>query len=300
MAEHGLTGPIIGFALDGTGLGDDGAIWGGEFLLVDNSGSERVGHLGYVPLAGGEAAVRHPIRMAIAHLRAAFGSEMHSLSLRLFDRIGGDEVRILEQLMAKKLNSPPTSSAGRLFDAVASLLGVRDVARFEGQAAMELEASADLDTRRSYAFAFLETDGRIIADPSPVIRAIVDDLMTSRSTAEIAGAFHNALSDMILAVARRVRMATGVGRVALSGGVFQNELLTTKSVSALTNDGFDVYTQREVPCNDGGLSLGQAYVVALSAIAGEAGPRAKGWRDMSGANGTDFMVANGRTEEQCA
>ncbi|MEO7684824.1 MAG: carbamoyltransferase HypF [Gemmatimonadaceae bacterium] len=285
MAEHGLTGPVIGVALDGTGLGDDGAIWGGEFLLVDSSGSQRVGHLGYVPLPGGDAAVRHPIRMAVAHLRAAYGSEAQSLPLSLFDRIGAEKLSMLDQMMAKKVNSPPTSSVGRLFDAVASLLGVRDVARFEGQAAMELEAAADANTRRSYTFALGGPDDQIVADASPVIRAIVDDIVRSAGTAEIAGAFHNALSDMILAVARRVRLATGVHRVALSGGVFQNALLTSRSVCALTDDGFAVYTQRQVPCNDGGLSLGQAYVVALAAIEKKA---------------SDFQVTRARTEEACA
>lgn len=266
MAEHGLSESVIGVALDGAGLGDDGAIWGGEFLVVDPTGYERIAHLGYVPLPGGDAAARHPARMAIAHLWAAFGAEMRSLPLRLLDRVGADELQMLEQMLAKNVNSPPTSSAGRLFDAIAALLGLRDVAQFEGQAAMELEAAADPAVSRSYEFGFIENEASSVIDSAPVVRAIVDDLAAGHGTHEIAGAFHNALAEMIVQVARRARLATGIGRVTLSGGVFQNSLLTARSVKGLRDADFDVFTQRLVPCNDGGLSLGQAYVVALSGM----------------------------------
>jgi len=277
MAEHGLSEPVIGVAFDGAGLGDDGAIWGGEFLMVNAAGYDRVGHLRYVPLPGGDAAARHPLRMAIAHLREAYGEEFRTLPLRLMGRVGTDEIQLLEHMMAKNLNSPPTSSVGRLFDAVAALLGLRDAAQYEGQAAMELEAASDQDVTRSYEFDLIESEGPLVIDSAPVIRSVVDDLVAGRDPHEIAGAFHNALAGMIVQVAREVRLATGIERVTLSGGVFQNNLLTARSLSGLRDAGFDVLTQRLVPCNDGGLSLGQAYVVALKA-----------------------MQENMRVEEQCA
>ena len=266
MAEHGLSEPVIGVAFDGAGLGDDGAIWGGEFLIVDAAGYDRIGHLGYVHLPGGDAAARHPARMAIAHLRAAFGPETTSLPLSLFDRIDSNELQMLEQMLAKNVNSPPTSSVGRLFDAVAALLELRDVAQFEGQAAMELEAAANPSASRSYEFGLIENQLSATIDCAPVIRAVVGDIIAGVSTHEIAGGFHNALAGMIVQMARRARLATGIDQVAVSGGVFQNSLLAVKSVVGLRDAGFKVFTQRAVPCNDGGLSLGQAYVVALSSM----------------------------------
>jgi hydrogenase maturation protein HypF len=266
MAEHGLTEPVIGVAFDGAGLGDDGAIWGGEFLLVGRNGYERVGHLGYVPLPGGDAAARNPARMAIAHLWATFEAETTSLPLALLDRTRPDDLQLLMKMLVKKVNSPPTSSIGRLFDAVAALVGLRDVSKFEGQAAMELEGVADSSVRRSYEFGFDERLGKLVIGSASVVRAIVEDIVAGVGAREIAGAFHNAVSGMIVQAANRIRVATGVNSVALSGGVFQNNLLTALSVERLVTAGFDVFTQRLVPCNDGGLSLGQAYVVALAAM----------------------------------
>ena len=269
MAERGLTTPVIGVAFDGTGLGDDGAIWGGEFLVVDAAGYRRMGHLGYVPLPGGESAIRRPLRMALSHLRAAYGAEMESLPLELLQRAGAAELDLVAQMMAKRVNSPPTSSVGRLFDAVAALIGIRDTAQFEGQAAMELEAAADTSVSGSYRFSVTEARGRLVSDAAPVIRAIVADLAKGAGVATIAGAFHDALARMIVENMRRIREETGISQVALSGGVFQNVLLATRAVSALETAGFDVFTQRTVPCNDGGLSLGQAYAVALHGARGQ-------------------------------
>ncbi len=280
MAEHGITDPVIGVAFDGTGYGTDGAIWGGEFLVVDQAGFRRAAHLGYVPMPGGEAAIRRPLRMAVSHLISAYGDDALSLPLELFGRAARNEVALVRQVTAKGFASPPTSSIGRLFDAVSALLGVRDDAQFEGQAAMELEAVADPRTRRLYEFGLsgLTTppgpgaggDASIASlamplkiDSAPLVRSVVDDILAGVDRRSISGAFHNAVADMILKVAGPLRAATGISKIALSGGVFQNALLTTRATHLLARSGFEVYTQRMVPCNDGGLSLGQAYVVAL-------------------------------------
>lgn len=309
MAEHGLTDPVIGVAFDGTGLGDDGAIWGGEFLVVDAAGYRRVAHLGYVPLPGGDAAIRRPLRMALSHLWAAFGPGMTSLPLALpqLQRAGSQELDLLQQMLAKGVNSPPTSSVGRLFDAVASLIGLRDTATFEGQAAMELEAAADPAVTRSYGFAYEfaftdEASPISVIDAAPVIHSIVDDMAAGRGVPEIAGAFHNSLVRMIVDVAQQTRTSTGINRVALSGGVFQNVLLATRAVDALEAAGFNVFTQRLVPCNDGGLSLGQAYTVALRSASDQLQLCADTLPARSPASGDVALLVRDHSagEEQCA
>ena len=276
MAEHGITEPVIGVAFDGTGYGTDGAIWGGEFLVVDQAGFSRAAHLKYVPMPGGEAAIRRPLRMALSHLVSAYGDDATSLPLELFDRAGKHEVALVEQIIAKGIASPPTSSIGRLFDAVSALLGVRDDARFEGQAAMELEAMAGSRVSKLYEFGL--SDGMpLTIDPAPVVRCIVDDILEGVDPRSIAGAFHNSVANVIVEVADQLRGATGIRKVALSGGVFQNVLLTTMVTESLSRSGFEAYTQHLVPCNDGGLSLGQAYVVALApkSRSGERAPMAE-------------------------
>jgi len=276
MAEHGLTDPVIGVAFDGAGLGDDGAIWGGEFLVVDAAGYRRAAHLAYVPLPGGDAAVRHTIRMAIAHACAALGTGVASVPGWLTNRVPGDQLALLDQMLSKRIASPPTSSIGRLFDAIAAILGVRDEAQFEGQAAMELEAIADTGTTRSYHFDVGKSRDLRTIDASPLIRAVLGDVEAGRPSSEIAAAFHNSIAGMIVDLAQSIREETGINSVALSGGVFQNRLLATRSSHALASAGFDVFSQRLVPCNDGGLSLGQAYVVALGAAADAGGTRLAG------------------------
>jgi len=269
MAEHQLSDPVIGVVFDGAGLGDDGAVWGGEFLVVDRNGYRRVGHLGYVPLPGGDAAVRRPLRMALAHLWNAYGPAMTALPLALLARARDGEVDLVLQMLARGVSAPPTSSIGRLFDAVSSLVGLRDDTTFEGQAAVDLEGAAGLDSSGSYTFTVAEHEGMSVVDPAPVIRGVVDGLAAGRGASAIAAAFHNSLARMILDVARDTRSRTGINRVVLSGGVFQNALLATRTTDALERAGFRVFTHRLVPCNDGGLALGQAYVVALRGLCDE-------------------------------
>jgi hydrogenase maturation protein HypF len=258
--ENGVTDPVIGLSLDGTGYGTDGKIWGCEFLIADLAGFERAGHLGYVPLPGGDAAIRHPYRVALSHLYAAGEKDLAARGRGLFPDIPEDELALVVQQIEKGVNSIDTSSAGRLFDAVSAILGVCHEISYEAQAAIELESVADENESRTYPVVISERDGRMIVDPGPIVRAVLDDLEGGAAREAVAGGFHNTVVGFCLEAAVRLRDARGVGTVALSGGVFQNRLLLRKLVEALSDGGFRVLLHREVPTNDGGVSLGQAVV----------------------------------------
>ncbi|WP_406254279.1 carbamoyltransferase HypF [Streptomyces chartreusis] len=264
MAEHGLDGtrPVLGVAFDGTGHGDDGAVWGGEFLLADYAGFTRFGHLAYVPLPGGDTAVRRPYRMALAQLRAA-GLDW-SGDLPCTAACPPDELRLLQRQLERDLNCVPTSSMGRLFDAVSSLAGVCHRAGYEAQAAVELEAAAleaPADDTTAYAFAL--GDGEPVrADAAPVVGAIVRDLREGHTAATVAARFHRGVAGLVHALCRRARERHGLDTVALTGGVFANTLLSSACAAALREDGFTVLRHRLVPPGDGGLALGQLMVAA--------------------------------------
>ncbi len=264
MAEHGVTEPVIGVAFDGAGLGSDGAIWGGEFLVVEGDRADRMAHLAYVPLPGGDACAREPWRAAATHLANAYGDALDDLPLPLVDRVGAARWSMIRRMIARHVASPPTSSAGRLFDAVAAIVGLQDTSRFEGQAAMAVEAAADRSTDATYPIEHRATDEGWIIETAPLVRDIVADSLAGISIAEIAGAFHNALRTLIVETVALVAQRTGIRRVALTGGVFQNALLTERTTIALERRGFDVLLHRQVPSNDGGLALGQAYVAAFA------------------------------------
>ena len=261
LADNRTDERVIGVAWDGTGYGPDGHVWGGEFLVADLRGFERAGHLELVPLPGGEAAVREPWRMAAAFLGAAYGERMPALPLDFVRRLDLPAWRVLSRAAASGLNAPLTSSAGRLFDAVASLLGLRDRAAYEGQAAMELEAIAEADADTAYP-ARLDDGGGIVVRTTDVIRGVVDDLLSAVPAARIAARFHATFARLATDVCGRIRRRTGIGAVALTGGVFQNAWLLAAAESALAGAGFRVYTHRHVPANDGGLALGQATIAA--------------------------------------
>ncbi|MBL8044977.1 MAG: carbamoyltransferase HypF [Anaerolineales bacterium] len=257
MAENGYAGdkPVIGFSLDGTGFGTDGAIWGGEVLLADYANFERAAHLAYVPLPGGDAAVKRPYRVALAHLQAA-GVEWQE-DLPPVAACPPEERRILVQQLRTGLQTVPTSSFGRLFDAVAALCGVRQTVTYEAQAASELEALA-ADENEAYAFELGETS--FLA--APVIRAIAADLRAKVPVARIASRFHNAVAELILTLSQRLRHTHNLNVVALSGGVFQNVTLLTRTLTRLHAHNFQTLTHHLVPPNDGGLALGQAVIGA--------------------------------------
>jgi hydrogenase maturation protein HypF len=259
MAEHGLTGeqPVIGFAFDGTGYGDDGTIWGGEVLLADYAGFTRAAHLQYVPLPSGDAAIKRPFRAALAHLWAA-GVEWHE-TLPPVAACSVTEQKILQRQLATNLNCIATSSMGRLFDAVAALAGVRQTVTYEAQAAIELEALAATNICEQYEFALSE-EAPIQIAAAPLVRAVADDVLAGVPVAMIAAKFHHAVADVILQLALRLRARTQLHQVALSGGVFQNVTLLEMAVAKLLAAGFAVFTHRRVPPNDGGLALGQAVI----------------------------------------
>lgn len=271
MAEHGLDGAVIGVAFDGTGYGSDGAVWGGEFLIASYRGFQRAAHLKYVPLPGLDQAVRKPFRMAISHLQVAYGAAAADLPLDLWGRLDRREVAIVRQQVASGLNAPPTSSCGRLYDAVASLLGVRDTVSYEGQAALELQMLADPDERGSYPWEWSAGAGPSQIDTAPTVRGIVADLGRRVEREAIAARFHNTVAEVVVSVCCRVGASTGVGQVVLSGGVFQNTLLLSRTLAGLQGEGFAVFTPHQVPGNDGGISLGQAAIAARGG-----GRRAKG------------------------
>ncbi|MCA1652466.1 MAG: carbamoyltransferase HypF [Acidobacteria bacterium] len=258
MAEHGLSEPVIGVAFDGTGYGEDGTVWGGEFLVGDARSVHRAAHLRPVALPGGDQAVREPWRMALAHLLDAGLSPA-----AIEQRVGKDCVRTVMRMIERGVNTPRTSSAGRLFDAIAAIAGVRDHVSFEGQAAMQLEwLAGEVDADRGYPH-HLEPEGdRLTIDTRPIITEACRDAGLGRSPATIARRFHVALADVVESVCVRLRERTGIGAVVLSGGVFLNVILTLDCEARLSRAGFRVFGHRMVPPGDGGVSLGQLAVAA--------------------------------------
>ncbi len=282
MAEYGLNEPVIGVSFDGTGFGIDGAVWGGEFLVGDYRHFRRAAHLRYVGMPGGDRAIREPWRMAVAYLHDADCS-----SSSLTSRISAGSRRTVETMIERGFNTPQTSSAGRLFDAVAAIVGVRDRVAFEGQAAQQLEwLAAEAGPEEPYSFEYLRIDTPTnnngtsmpvsrtkardlnpadpldVIDTRPVIRAVLDDVNRGIDSRRIARRFHSTVVDIILKTCCAIRKETQLGAVVLSGGVFMNALITRDAAHCLLKAGFRVYQHHVVPPNDGGLSLGQLAIAA--------------------------------------
>ena len=267
MAEHRLDGEVIGVIFDGTGFGPDGTVWGGEFLLGGYRSFVRCGHFRPVPLPGGDMAVREPFRMALSCLHDACGPEVFDLPLPCLGEVAPGERRLFLAMLERGVNSPPTSSCGRIFDAVAAILGVRSRVTYEGQAAIELEALAERGAAwGEYPYAVTTGDTGKVVDFRPMFMAILADLAGDGARQDIARCFHLTVARAAADVCGRIRAESSVGRVALSGGVFQNRLLTEMLTGLLEEEGFQVFSHRLVPPNDGGLALGQAV------IAGQAAP----------------------------
>jgi len=257
MAENHVREKVIGVAFDGTGYGTDGKIWGGEFLLCDYSGFERRAHFKYTPMAGGDAAIRHPWRIALGYLHEAFGRQIPDL----FPTIPPSNLRVVCQAIEQRINTVDTSSCGRLFDAVSAIAGVRLDVNYEGQAAIELEMQSVDGIDDGYPFEIeAEPINATQIDPRPLIRAVVADVQAGVETGVIAAKFHNTIASVVLEVAISIRRADRVNRVALSGGSFQNQRLLSRSVVLLRAAGFEVLLHSAVPANDGGLALGQAAI----------------------------------------
>jgi hydrogenase maturation protein HypF len=254
LAEHGLEGPVLGLAWDGSGFGTDGSVWGGEALVVDAKGFQRVGHLRTFPLPGGEKAVQEPGRSAVGLLWETQGSEFMAGPEPGFTQ---QESILLRAMLERGLNTPRTSSIGRLFDAVSALTGIRTRRGFEGQAAMELEFAAEC-SRDDHAYPWLFEGG--VADSAPMVTALLKDLKHGVSREDLARRFHNTLAELALAWAQRA----GLHQVVLCGGCFQNALLTGLVKHRLEQTGFQVILPAQFPPNDGAVSLGQAWVAGLS------------------------------------
>jgi hydrogenase maturation protein HypF len=255
LADNGDAGPVLGVAFDGLGYGSDGTLWGGEFLLADLVGFQRLANLVPVPMPGGTAAIRQPWRMAAAYLGTEAPQELSERNAEHWDAV--------LTMASRQVNAPLTSSAGRLFDAVAAILGIRDSINYEGQAAVELEQRADLAERGSYPAAV--TDGPALQlHGVDLVRAVVADLHAGVPPEVIATRFHHGVADAIVRVCLMLRDSTGVSVAALSGGVFQNVLLLERTVAGLEHSGFRVLTHSRVPPNDGGISLGQVAIAAAS------------------------------------
>ena len=279
LAENGrplAAPPVLGIVLDGLGWGDDGAIWGGEFLLADYRCYRRLGSVAPVAMPGGAQPVREPWRNLYAQLRRAIGwpeVTRRYRELPLYDALAGKPLATVERMIAGRINSPPASSCGRLFDAVAAALGLAfDRQAYEGEAAMRLEALADEDAVRAgqgYKFALSEGKEPAVIDPQPMWRALLDDFAAGISPSAIAARFHKGLADAVIAMAAGLARESGVDTVALSGGCFQNAILAEEIEHGLAARGFAVLSHAAVPANDGGIALGQAAVAAARLIGGD-------------------------------
>lgn len=263
LAENRFTGPVIGVSLDGTGYGSDGTIWGGEFLIADMASFRRAGHLQYVPLPGGAAAIKKPSRMALSYLYTLLDDDFPIEELPLVD-LEANEIETVKKQLKQRINCPLTSSAGRLFDAVSALAGIRGKIDYEAQAAIELEMAApgDLDGSEiePYPFKINEEQGVKVLGLADLVSAIVQDIKNGVAIPLLSARFHVTAARIIARMCQSIANEVGTGKVALSGGVFQNRLLFGLATAELKKAGFEVLTHKLIPCNDGGVSLGQAVI----------------------------------------
>ena len=264
MVDCGVSSPVIGVALDGTGYGADGNLWGGEFMVADYRGFQRMGHLEYLPLPGGAIAIKKPYRTAIGYLLALLGDDALNENLAFLQNVDTLEIEVIKKQLQRKFNSPLTSSMGRLFDAVSALIGIRGEIDYEGQAAVELEMiaydSSNEVVGKGYPYSVIRHNGASIIGLRELFLAIIADLRQGLPRATIAAKFHSTVARMVSEMCQMISRATGIKQVGLSGGVFQNRLLLRTVVPLLEMAGFSVLTHRQVPTNDGGISLGQAVI----------------------------------------
>jgi hydrogenase maturation protein HypF len=259
-AENGVYEKVIGVAFDGSGLGDDGAIWGSEFMAADASEYHRLAHLKYFPMPGGEAVIREPYRMAVSYLYGIMGNDIRHLPLKLIEDVGVENLSTLLNMIRRNENSPPTSGMGRLFDAVAAILGLCTTATFEGEGPILMESLLQEDIENSYEFSYENSSGCMIINPAPVLADILADMRDGMSAGGISAKFHNAVVKMVVDVCAQLRQMTGLNTVALSGGVFQNGYLVRQLTRRLPQIGFSVLTHKSLSPNDECISFGQAII----------------------------------------
>lgn len=264
MAENALEGNVIGLALDGTGYGSDGSVWGGEALLASYAGFERAGHFEYVPLPGAAAAIREPWRMGVSYLAHTFGRDFLGLGIPFTENVVRAKADTMLRMMEQRVNSPLTSSCGRLFDGVAAVIGMSKTVSYEAQAAMEIESAAWAGPEHAgaYPFSLTRDDHGWQIGVRPLFSAIVEDLQKKTAVETICRRYHNGLAEILACLARCLREESSLHRICLSGGTFQNSYLLSALLPKLEGDRFEVFTHSVVPAGDGGLSLGQALVAA--------------------------------------
>jgi hydrogenase maturation protein HypF len=260
LVDNGMDEKVIGVSWDGTGYGADGKIWGGEFLIADLKDYERKAHLKYIPLPGGDMAAREPWRMGTVYLYKTFGKDFLNLDIDFVKRLDRKKWAIIENMIEKKVNSPETSSIGRLFDAVSSIIGIGDSITYQGQAAIELEMIAEDSGGEFYEFDIREENGIYVINPKPVIESIIKDIKNGITPASISARFHVSLAEMIVRISSLLREKTCINKVCLSGGVFQNMILRKMTTERLERNDFKVYNHKNIPPNDGGISAGQVAV----------------------------------------
>ena len=263
MAEHALKDKVLGLALDGTGFGDDGTVWGGEILVADETSYDRVAHFDYVPMPGGAKAIKEPWRMSVAYLWATFGEEIFRDELFVMRKWDRNQIEVLLQMMQRGVNSPATSSCGRLFDGVAALVGLKERIAYEGQAAIELEQCLE-PTKEKYQYEFREVGEKLLLSPTVIFKQVYEDVISGVTAPLISGKFHQTLVELFAEVSLYLCKLHGLKKVVCSGGVFQNVFLLENLEDRLRTLGLDVYTPELIPANDACISLGQAVVGAMS------------------------------------
>jgi len=265
IVDRSIKGNIIGVAFDGTGYGTDGNIWGGEFFVGDARNLKRVAHFDYVPMPGADMAVREPWRMAASCLYKAFGDDLLKLRIGFIEKLDKENWAIVKAMIDKGINAPLTSSVGRLFDAVASLVLMKGKASFEAELPIALEKVAATPCFEAYDYDTADREGVIIIDPTKIIQGVVKDLVKSIDVPTISGKFHNTIADIILDVAVQMREKVKTKRIVLSGGVFQSRVLSATAADLLHKNDFKVFTHNRIPTNDTGIPIGQ-IAIAVSRI----------------------------------
>jgi hydrogenase maturation protein HypF len=265
MAENMIDGPAIGLSFDGTGYGEDGRIWGGEIMVAEHGNYSRAAHISYVPMPGSAAAIKEPWRMAVSYLYDAFGEEMWDMEIPFLKKHEREKIEFITGMISKKINSPETSSLGRLFDGIAAITGIRNRVFFEGQAAMELEMLSAENIDEKYDYEWIDEGGIYKIPTAPIVKGVVSDINNGVHLSAIGGKFHRTVISLFAGLCEKIRKETGIGNAALSGGSFQNSILLSGMIRALEEKGFKVYTHKLVPSNDGGISLGQAVVAGYLA-----------------------------------
>lgn len=264
IVDNDIKGKVIGVGFDGAGFGADGRIWGGEFLLADLKSFKRAAYFDYVPMPGGDVAARETWRMAFSYLYNIYGNSVFRQDIPFLKRAGIKKCKILVRMINKNINSPLTSSMGRLFDGVSSLAGIKNIAAFEGEAAIELEKRADPDCRDKYGYSIKNKDGCLVIETGHIVRDIVGDIKRKEAAGVISSKFHNTIAYIVKDAACRISKRENIGKIVFSGGVFQNKYLVRRIIELFKETDLNIHFHRNIPTTDAGLALGQIAIANAS------------------------------------